>query len=487
MKLCRTTAELREEIALAKAAGKTIGLVPTMGALHEGHASLIKAAAMENELVVVSVFVNPTQFGPNEDLDAYPRTLDADCKLAESCGADIVFAPTPAEMYPSEDMTWVEVTGDITKVLCGRTRPIHFRGVTTVVAKLFNLAQPDHAYFGQKDAQQADVLKRMVKDLFFNVKLRIMPIVREADGLAKSSRNTYLSKSERAAAVIFIFCLQRLQTKVRRGRLLFGKQTHRNARLSALPAAAEAIRIVAAGGRLVIGLGVAGVGLVGIAVVIGRIRAVGAAGEEPAEQLQKKVRADNLAENSAAARAAISPLILRVLLILVRAAAGLIGVGVAVVVLVRVLPVLRACLRGPEAERIVILLVLLLIRRLLLAVCLLIGALLLLLAICLICLRIFEQVVCLVDLVHLLCAGGVARMEVRVVLLGSLSKGAFYFGLGSVFIDSQYFVIICLCHCFPNFLHLPLSREFSYFFIFVPPQGAKANPLWLPASKNLIV
>lgn len=208
MKLCRTTAELRKEIALAKAAGKTIGLVPTMGALHEGHASLIKAAAMENELVVVSVFVNPTQFGPNEDLDAYPRTLDADCKLAESCGADIVFAPTPAEMYPSEDMTWVEVTGDITKVLCGRTRPIHFRGVTTVVAKLFNLAQPDHAYFGQKDAQQAEVLKRMVKDLFFNVKLRIMPIVREADGLAKSSRNTYLSKSERAAAVVLSSSLE---------------------------------------------------------------------------------------------------------------------------------------------------------------------------------------------------------------------------------------------------------------------------------------
>lgn len=208
MKLCRTTAELRVEIALAKTAGKTIGLVPTMGALHEGHASLIKAAAMENELVVVSVFVNPTQFGPNEDLDAYPRTLDADCKLAESCGADIVFAPTPAEMYPSEDMTWVEVTGDITKVLCGRTRPIHFRGVTTVVAKLFNLAQPDHAYFGQKDAQQAEVLKRMVKDLFFNVKLRIMPIVREADGLAKSSRNTYLSKSERAAAVILSSSLE---------------------------------------------------------------------------------------------------------------------------------------------------------------------------------------------------------------------------------------------------------------------------------------
>ncbi len=212
MKLCKTVAELREEIALAKAAGKTIGLVPTMGALHEGHASLIKAAAMENELVVVSVFVNPTQFGPGEDLDAYPRTLDADCKLAEGMGADIVFAPTPAEMYPSEDMTWVEVTGDITKVLCGRTRPIHFRGVTTVVSKLFNLAQPDHAYFGQKDAQQAEVIKRMVKDLFFNVKLRIMPIVREADGLAKSSRNTYLTKAQRAEAVVLSSSLETAKT-----------------------------------------------------------------------------------------------------------------------------------------------------------------------------------------------------------------------------------------------------------------------------------
>lgn len=212
MKLCKTVAELREEIALAKAAGKTIGLVPTMGALHEGHASLIKAAAMENELVVVSVFVNPTQFGPGEDLDAYPRTLDADCKLAEGMGADIVFAPTPAEMYPSEDMTWVEVTGDITKVLCGHTRPIHFRGVTTVVSKLFNLAQPDHAYFGQKDAQQAEVIKRMVKDLFFNVKLRIMPIVREADGLAKSSRNTYLTKAQRAEAVVLSSSLETAKT-----------------------------------------------------------------------------------------------------------------------------------------------------------------------------------------------------------------------------------------------------------------------------------
>lgn len=217
MKLVKTVAEIREEIAAAKLAGKTIGLVPTMGALHEGHASLIKAANMENDFVVVSVFVNPTQFGPNEDLEAYPRTLDADCKLAESVGADIVFAPSAKEMYPSEDMTWVEVTGNVTKVLCGRSRPIHFRGVTTVVSKLFNLAQPDRAYFGQKDAQQVEVLKRMVKDLFFNLQLRIMPIVREADGLAKSSRNTYLSASEHEAALVLSRSLKKAQERFAAG------------------------------------------------------------------------------------------------------------------------------------------------------------------------------------------------------------------------------------------------------------------------------
>lgn len=202
MRLVHTVAELREEIALAKAQDLTIGLVPTMGALHEGHASLISAANRENDFVVVSVFVNPTQFGPNEDLDAYPRTLEADCKLAEEKGANVVFAPSPKEMYPSDDDTWVEVTGDVTKVLCGRSRPIHFRGVTTVVTKLFNLAQPDRAYFGQKDAQQVEVLKRMVKDLFFPIELRVMPIIREKDGLAKSSRNTYLSAEEHTAALV---------------------------------------------------------------------------------------------------------------------------------------------------------------------------------------------------------------------------------------------------------------------------------------------
>ena len=202
MKLVKTVAELQKIVKETKKAGKSIGLVPTMGALHEGHASLIKAAHAENDFTIVSDFVNPTQFGPTEDLDAYPRTLDHDCKLAEEMGADVLFAPSPNEMYPSRDMTWVEVTGDITKVLCGRTRPIHFRGVATVVSKLFNLAQPDKAYFGQKDAQQAQVLKRMVKDLFFPLEIRVMPIVREADGLAKSSRNVYLSKAERSAAVI---------------------------------------------------------------------------------------------------------------------------------------------------------------------------------------------------------------------------------------------------------------------------------------------
>ena len=217
MKLIHTVAELRDEIAIAKSLGKSIGLVPTMGALHEGHASLIKAANQENNFVVVSVFVNPTQFAPNEDLDAYPRTLEADCALAEKVGADIVFAPNPQEMYPSANDTWVEVTGDVTKVLCGRSRPIHFRGVTTVVAKLFNLAQPDRAYFGQKDAQQVEVLKRMVKDLFFPLQLRIMPIVREADGLAKSSRNTYLSPAEHNAALILSKSLKMAQEMFAKG------------------------------------------------------------------------------------------------------------------------------------------------------------------------------------------------------------------------------------------------------------------------------
>ena len=202
MILCQDVAKLRELVANFKKENKSIGLVPTMGALHEGHASLINASAKENDITIVSVFVNPTQFGTNEDYEAYPRTLENDCIVAQNAGADVVFAPKNKDLYPNEDMTWVEVTGDITKVLCGRTRPIHFRGVTTVVSKLFNLSRADRAYFGLKDAQQTEVLRRMVDDLFFNVELRIMPIVREADGLAKSSRNTYLSPEERKSALI---------------------------------------------------------------------------------------------------------------------------------------------------------------------------------------------------------------------------------------------------------------------------------------------
>lgn len=202
MILCQNVTELKNLVAGFKQKGYSVGLVPTMGALHEGHASLIKASHAENDITIVSVFVNPTQFGPNEDYAAYPRTLDKDCTVAENAGADVVFAPKKEDLYPHKDMTWVEVTGDITKVLCGRSRPIHFRGVTTVITKLFNLALPDRAYFGLKDAQQTQVLQRMVEDLFFNVELRIMPIVREADGLAKSSRNVYLSSEERKAALI---------------------------------------------------------------------------------------------------------------------------------------------------------------------------------------------------------------------------------------------------------------------------------------------
>lgn len=202
MKLIKTARELQELVKEAKKAGQTVGLVPTMGALHEGHAALIRAARAENDFVIVSDFVNPTQFGPTEDLDAYPRTLESDCHLAQEMGASVLFAPSPEEMYPGQDMTWVEVTGEITQVLCGRSRPAHFRGVTTVVSKLFHLAQPDKAYFGQKDAQQVQVLQRMVQDLFFPLEICVVPIVREADGLAKSSRNVYLKPEERQAALV---------------------------------------------------------------------------------------------------------------------------------------------------------------------------------------------------------------------------------------------------------------------------------------------
>jgi len=202
MSLVKTAAELREWLRQNGRKDKTLGLVPTMGYLHEGHLSLIKAAKAENDLVAVSVFVNPTQFGPGEDFEKYPRDIERDYKMAVSAGADVVINPEAGEMYGPGASTFVVEEGDVTKKLCGLSRPVHFRGVTTVVSMLFNIAGPDRAYFGQKDAQQVIVIKKMVRDLHFPVEIRVCPIVREPDGLAKSSRNIYLSPEERTAALV---------------------------------------------------------------------------------------------------------------------------------------------------------------------------------------------------------------------------------------------------------------------------------------------
>ena len=212
----RTKAELRTALEAPRREGMTIGLVPTMGYLHEGHLSLIGAARAECDLVVISLFVNPTQFGPGEDLDRYPRDEERDLRLAGEAGADLVFAPSIEEVYAADTSTAVEVGGSLSGVLDGdpgRRGPEHFRGVTTVVAKLFNLVGPDVAYFGQKDAQQAVVIRRMVRDLDFPVRIEVMPIVREPDGLAMSSRNAYLKRADRERAT----ALSRALTAAERG------------------------------------------------------------------------------------------------------------------------------------------------------------------------------------------------------------------------------------------------------------------------------
>jgi pantoate--beta-alanine ligase len=204
VRVVRSVGELRAALLPHRRAGRTIGLVPTMGFLHEGHLSLLCAARAENDIVVMSLFVNPTQFGPNEDLDRYPRDEERDFALATEAGVDFVFAPEVAEIYPDGAATAVEVTGRLTSVLDGnpeRRGPGHFRGVTTIVAKLFNIVGPDVAYFGQKDAQQAAVIKRMVRDLDFPLRVEVMPTVREEDGLAMSSRNVYLEPADRARAI----------------------------------------------------------------------------------------------------------------------------------------------------------------------------------------------------------------------------------------------------------------------------------------------
>ncbi|MGN0417818.1 MULTISPECIES: pantoate--beta-alanine ligase [Anaerostipes] len=201
MKIVETVKEVREQVKEWKKQGLTVGLVPTMGYLHEGHRSLMEAARKNNDKVVVSIFVNPMQFGPTEDLAEYPRDLEHDAKLCEGAGVDLIFHPEPEEMYKKDFCSFVDMTG-LTEGLCGKTRPIHFRGVCTVVNKLFNIVTPDNAYFGQKDGQQLAVIRRMVRDLNMDINIVGCPIVREEDGLAKSSRNTYLSPEERKAALI---------------------------------------------------------------------------------------------------------------------------------------------------------------------------------------------------------------------------------------------------------------------------------------------
>jgi len=224
LKICTTIDETRAASRAARLAGKRLGLVPTMGALHAGHLSLVRAARGASDVVTASIFVNPTQFGANEDLAKYPRSLERDCKLLESAGVDLVFAPTVEEMYPtSQDghvrpasVTWVTVEG-LSNKLDGRSRPGHFRGVTTVVAKLFHIVEPDAAFFGQKDAAQVAVIRRMVQDLNLPVEIVICPIVREPDGLAMSSRNAYLDPKQRQQALVLHRSLEKVQQMAERG------------------------------------------------------------------------------------------------------------------------------------------------------------------------------------------------------------------------------------------------------------------------------
>lgn len=216
MTIAQTIQETRNIIKEWRRQGYTIGLVPTMGYLHDGHASLMKKAKESCQKVVVSIFVNPMQFGANEDLSTYPRDLEADSRLCESLGVDLIFHPSVEEMYDPGFCSFVDMTG-LTKELCGKSRPIHFRGVCTVVTKLFNIVTPDKAFFGQKDAQQLAVIKRMTADLNMDIEIVGCPIIREEDGLARSSRNVYLNKEERQAALILSKTIQLGQQMVQQG------------------------------------------------------------------------------------------------------------------------------------------------------------------------------------------------------------------------------------------------------------------------------
>ncbi len=216
MKICLTIPEARAASRDARASGKRLGLVPTMGALHEGHLSLVRAANAQCDAVAVSIFVNPTQFGPTEDLSKYPRQFDRDCRLLEKEGVEILFAPSVEEIYPNGEVTWVLVEG-LSEKLDGRSRPGHFRGVTTIVSKLFHIIEPEAAFFGQKDAAQLAVIRRMVRDLNFSIEIIACPIKREPDGLAMSSRNAYLNREERGRALVLQRSLQRAQQEFQAG------------------------------------------------------------------------------------------------------------------------------------------------------------------------------------------------------------------------------------------------------------------------------
>lgn len=204
--------DVRSAVKQWRTEGLTVGLVPTMGALHQGHASLVTAAAKDCDRVVASVFVNPTQFGQGEDLDSYPKDFEGDCRLLEEKGCHLVFHPSPEEMYPDGYGTYVNLESDMTNVLCGKSRPGHFRGVCTVVSKLFNIVTPDRAYFGEKDAQQLAVIRRMVSDMNYGIEIVGCPTIRENDGLAKSSRNAYLSKEQRKAAAVLYRSIEEART-----------------------------------------------------------------------------------------------------------------------------------------------------------------------------------------------------------------------------------------------------------------------------------
>jgi pantoate--beta-alanine ligase len=210
MKIVGTIAEMRALCRSAKLGGKRLGLVPTMGALHEGHLSLVRAARAKTDVAAASIFVNPTQFGPTEDFSRYPRALEKDCAILEREGVEFVFAPAVEEMYPSGAATWVTVEA-LSDRLCGKSRPGHFRAVATIVAKLFHIIEPDAAFFGQKDAAQHAIIRKMVRDLDMPVAIEVCPIVRESDGLALSSRNAYLNAEERKSALVLYRSLRRAQ------------------------------------------------------------------------------------------------------------------------------------------------------------------------------------------------------------------------------------------------------------------------------------